>query len=77
MQIPSVTTIRRLCSIKGGDKHDLLTAAEFMLLLFLCELVNILTEPYVFSRFLGAHPCKERLDAGWNTLIFKLNLTKE
>lgn len=48
-----------------------------MLLLFLCELVNILTEPYVFSRFLGAHPYKERLDAGWNTLIFKLNLTKE
>ena len=24
MQIPQVTTIRRLCSIKGGDKHDLL-----------------------------------------------------
>lgn len=34
----------------------------------------------IFARpehFLGAHPCKERLDAGWNTLIFKLNLTKE
>lgn len=27
MQIPQVTTVCRLCSIKGGDKHDLLTAA--------------------------------------------------
>ena len=27
MQIPQVTTVCRLRSIKGGDKHDLLTAA--------------------------------------------------
>ena len=41
-----------------------------MPLLFLCELVGILTEPYVFGRFLGAHPCKERLDAGWNIALW-------
>ena len=41
-----------------------------MPLLFLCELVGILTEPYVFSRFLGAHPCKERLDTGWNIALW-------
>ena len=35
-----------------------------MPLLFLCELVGVLTEPYVFSRFLGAHSGKERPDAG-------------
>ena len=40
-----------------------------MPLLFLCELVGILTEPYVFSRFLGAHPCKERPDAGWDIAL--------
>lgn len=37
-----------------------------MPLLFLCELVGVLTEPYVFSRFLGAHSGKERPDAGWD-----------
>ena len=42
-----------------------------MPLLFLCELVGVLTEPYVFSRFLGAHSCKERLDAGWNIALWR------
>lgn len=73
--IPKQTKVEEYYSSDHGFHGD--GYRIIMLLLFLCELVNILTEPYVFSRFLGAHPCKERLDAGWNTLIFKLNLTKE